>query len=55
MSRLRRKDMPPAASLAELPLPGGAPDATLTLRPLLCGEMSMPPNWFERGRGPRRC
>jgi N-acyl homoserine lactone hydrolase len=22
------------------------------MRPLLCGEISMPPNWFARGRGP---
>ena len=52
MSPLRNEDTPPAALPAELPLPGGAPDATLILRPLLCGEISMPPNWFERGRGP---
>ena len=52
MSPPRRKSTAPAALPAELPLPGGAPDATLTLRPLLCGEISMPPSWFERGRGP---
>jgi N-acyl homoserine lactone hydrolase len=37
---------------AEFPLPGGEPGATLTLQPLLCGEAFMPPNWFERKRGP---
>jgi N-acyl homoserine lactone hydrolase len=42
----------PPAPPAGLPLPGGQPAATLTLRPLLCGEMAAPPNWFERGHGP---
>ncbi len=52
MSPLRRNDTRPAAVPAGLPLRGAAPDATLTLRPLLCGEIAMPPNWFERGHGP---
>jgi N-acyl homoserine lactone hydrolase len=51
MSFLRRRDTPRVALPAALPLPGAAPGATLTLRPLLCGEIAMPPNWFERGRG----
>jgi glyoxylase-like metal-dependent hydrolase (beta-lactamase superfamily II) len=37
---------------AELPLRGGDPQATLTLRPLLCGEMNAPPGWFTRAEGP---
>jgi glyoxylase-like metal-dependent hydrolase (beta-lactamase superfamily II) len=37
---------------ADLPLQGGGTQATLTLRPLLCGEMLSPPGWFERGQGP---
>jgi N-acyl homoserine lactone hydrolase len=43
----RRPPAPPAA----LPLPGGQPAASLTLQPLLCGNIAMPPNWFERGHG----
>jgi N-acyl homoserine lactone hydrolase len=31
---------------------GGQPGATLTIRPLLCAEVSMPPNWFHRKHGP---
>jgi N-acyl homoserine lactone hydrolase len=42
----------PPAPPVELPLPGGLAGATVTLRPLLCAEVAMPPNWFERGRGP---
>ena len=37
---------------ASLPLDGGREQATLTLRPLLCGEIPSPPGWFERGQGP---
>jgi glyoxylase-like metal-dependent hydrolase (beta-lactamase superfamily II) len=37
---------------AELPLEGGDAHATLTLRPLLCGEMLAPPGWFRRVEGP---
>ena len=36
---------------AELPLPGGQADATLTLRPLLCAVMRGPRGWFERAPG----
>lgn len=49
--RSARPDRPPATRAAKLPLPGGEPGATLTLRPLLCGEVLMPPNWFHRKRG----
>jgi glyoxylase-like metal-dependent hydrolase (beta-lactamase superfamily II) len=37
---------------AELPLQGGGGPATLTLRPLLCAEMSGPAGWFTRAEGP---
>jgi N-acyl homoserine lactone hydrolase len=37
---------------AELPLQGGGGQATLTLRPLLCGEMRSPAGWFRRTGGP---
>jgi N-acyl homoserine lactone hydrolase len=40
------------ASGAQLPLEGGGEKATLTLRPLLCAEMSGPAGWFERAQGP---
>jgi glyoxylase-like metal-dependent hydrolase (beta-lactamase superfamily II) len=40
------------ATGAQLPLPGGDPRATLTLRPLLCAEMLAPPGWFVRVDGP---
>jgi N-acyl homoserine lactone hydrolase len=36
---------------AELPLPGGQPDATVTLQPLLCAVMRGPEAWFERATG----
>jgi N-acyl homoserine lactone hydrolase len=41
-----------SATPAQLPLPGGQPNATVTLYPMLCGEMSGPPGWFERDSGP---
>src|SRR5215469_377843 len=41
----------PYSSPASLPLPGGRPDATVTLRPLLCAVMSAPPGWFHRRPG----
>jgi N-acyl homoserine lactone hydrolase len=44
-------DQPPTAP-AEFPLPGGQADARLTLHPLLCAEISAPPNWFVRKPGP---
>jgi glyoxylase-like metal-dependent hydrolase (beta-lactamase superfamily II) len=37
---------------AEFPLRGGQSGATMTLHPLLCAQMGMPPNWFHRRRGP---
>ncbi len=41
---------------ATLPLPGGSPDATVRLHPLLCAESLAPPGWFRRhdGRGATR-
>lgn len=36
---------------AEFPLQGGQSGATLTLHPLLCAQVGMPPNWFHRRRG----
>lgn len=39
------------AAPAELPLPGGRPDATLTLQPLLTAVMRGPRGWFERAPG----
>jgi glyoxylase-like metal-dependent hydrolase (beta-lactamase superfamily II) len=39
-------------SAAELPLTGGQADATVTLHPLLCGEMRGPVGWFHRADGP---
>ncbi len=48
---MRASDQPPAAP-TEFPLPGGQSDAKLTLRPLLCAEISAPPNWFVRKPGP---
>ncbi len=41
----------PVPQPAEFPLPGAQQGATLTLRPLLCGTLAMPPNWFERKSG----
>jgi N-acyl homoserine lactone hydrolase len=41
-----------ASKRAELPLQGGQSGATLKLRPLLCAQVGMPPNWFHRRRGP---
>jgi N-acyl homoserine lactone hydrolase len=40
------------ARRAELPLQGGGGQGTLTLRPLLCAEMSAPAGWFRRAEGP---
>ncbi|MEA2391582.1 MAG: N-acyl homoserine lactone hydrolase [Solirubrobacteraceae bacterium] len=40
-----------SALAAELPLPGGRPDATLTLHPLLCAEVAMPEAWVHRESG----
>lgn len=36
----------------ELPLPGGTPDATVRVRPLMSGEVKMPPGWVRRPSGP---
>lgn len=36
----------------ELPLPGGRPDATVRVRPLMSGEVKMPPGWARRPSGP---
>jgi len=36
----------------ELPLPGGLPDATVRVRPLMSGEVKMPPGWARRPSGP---
>lgn len=35
------------------PLPGGTPGATVTLKPLLCGEMLAPPGFLHREDGVR--
>lgn len=37
---------------ARLPLPGGHDGATVTLHPLLCGEMLGPEGWFHADPGP---
>ena len=37
---------------AGLPLPGGSPGATVTVRPLRCGEVLLPPRALDRPRGP---
>jgi N-acyl homoserine lactone hydrolase len=47
---MRANEQPPSKP-AELPLPGGSSDAHLTLHPLLCAEISSPPNWFVRKPG----
>ena len=39
------------AAPAQLPLPGGTEGATVTLQPLLCGEMRGPAGWFEADPG----
>jgi len=39
------------ATPAVLPLPGGQDGATVTLQPLLCGEMRGPAGWFEADPG----
>ena len=39
------------AAPAVLPLPGGQDGATVTLQPLLCGEMRGPAGWFEAEPG----
>jgi len=39
------------AQPAQLPLPGGRQGATVRLHPLLTGEMTGPPAWFEREEG----
>ncbi len=36
----------------ELPLPGGRSDATVRVRPLMSGEVSMPPRYLQRPSGP---
>ena len=36
---------------AQLPLPGGRPDATVRLHPLLAGEVRVPPGLLERPEG----
>ena len=36
---------------AELPLPGGQPEATVRLHPLLSGEMGSPPGFLARPHG----
>lgn len=36
---------------AELPLPGGRPDATVKLHPLLSGTAQSPPGWIHREEG----
>ncbi|GAC1492039.1 MAG: N-acyl homoserine lactonase QqlR [Solirubrobacteraceae bacterium] len=38
-------------SEARLPLPGGAAGASVTVEPLLCGEIAVPPIFFDRPRG----
>src|SRR5437588_1576173 len=42
----------PSRSRLELPLPGGLPDATVRVRPLMSGEVKMPPGWVRRPSGP---
>ncbi len=39
------------ATPVQLPLPGGSEGATVTLHPLLCGEMLGPEGWFHADRG----
>jgi N-acyl homoserine lactone hydrolase len=39
------------AAPAVLPLPGGQDGATVTIQPLLCGEMRGPSGWFESDPG----
>ncbi len=39
------------AAPAQLPLPGGKEGATVTLHPLLCGELRSPAGWFEAEPG----
>jgi N-acyl homoserine lactone hydrolase len=41
----------PSCPPIEFPLPGGEPGAHVTVRPLLCARMGMPPNWFHRKHG----
>src|SRR5690348_434568 len=36
----------------QLPLPGGIPDASVRVRPLMSGEVKMPPGWVRRPSGP---
>ena len=36
----------------ELPMPGGRPGATVRVRPLMSGEVKMPPGWARRPSGP---
>jgi N-acyl homoserine lactone hydrolase len=43
--------VPPQAAPIATPLPGGQPDATVTLQPLLCAEMLGPEGWFHAERG----
>ena len=43
---------PAPAHRLELPLPGGRPDATVRVRPLMSGEVKMPPAFVRRPSGP---
>jgi N-acyl homoserine lactone hydrolase len=36
----------------DLPLPGGKPEASVRLHPLLAAEVRIPPSFYERPRGP---
>jgi glyoxylase-like metal-dependent hydrolase (beta-lactamase superfamily II) len=40
------------ARRAELPLPGGRDGATVSVEPMLCGEVMVPPAFFDREAGP---
>ncbi len=42
----------PTATAVDLPLPGGQPDATVVLHPLLSAELRGPLGWFHRPAGP---
>src|SRR5205807_1376929 len=50
---MRAESEPPSASL---PLGAGSPEATVRLRPILCGDSLATPAWFfaEKGRGATR-
>lgn len=36
----------------QMPMPGGASDATVTVRPLLTAELALPPRFYDRPSGP---